>query len=266
MDYSDPASLVAALQGQDGLIITLSGRSSIEETEAKLIHAAAEAGVKWILPNEWSPDPTHEGFLNDLGFLFQPKANTRALFEKLGKSSYTAMVTGFWYEYSLALPGNFGFDFAKKEVMFFDQGKSKISVSTWPHIGRAVAALLSLPLKSEGGAPCLEDFRNRVVYTNSFTVSQRDMLASACRATDTREDEWTMSKRNAKEWFELGQRQVKEGKMAGFSKLLYPRVFFPGDGDFERTRGTINGILGLPKEDLDGATMVAIERQRDVRH
>ena len=71
VDYSKPETLVEALKDQDALVITLSGRTP-HETEPQLINAAGEAGVKWILPNEWSPDTTNEAMVKDV-FMFQSK-------------------------------------------------------------------------------------------------------------------------------------------------------------------------------------------------
>jgi putative NADH-flavin reductase len=48
----DHAGLVKVLTGQDVLIITL-GVTAPQDTQPKLIRAAAEAGVKFIIPNEW---------------------------------------------------------------------------------------------------------------------------------------------------------------------------------------------------------------------
>ena len=59
IDYDDPSTIVKALEGQDALLITLSGFVP-EDIQKKLIDAAAEAGVGWILPNEWSPDSANE--------------------------------------------------------------------------------------------------------------------------------------------------------------------------------------------------------------
>jgi hypothetical protein len=43
---------------------------------------------------------------------------------------------------------------------------------------------------------------------------------------------------------------------------MYTRVFFDdGCGDFE-SKGTLNSVLGLPKEDIDTATGAAIERSK----
>lgn len=70
IDYNNPATLVEALKGQDALVITLSGHAL--DAEAKLVTAAAEAGVSWILPNEWSPDSANEVLVKDV-FIFQGK-------------------------------------------------------------------------------------------------------------------------------------------------------------------------------------------------
>lgn len=71
IDYSRPETLVEALRGQDALIITLSGRAP-EGTELQLVQAAGEAGVKWIMPNEWCPDTTNEALVKDV-FVLPPK-------------------------------------------------------------------------------------------------------------------------------------------------------------------------------------------------
>lgn len=71
VDYSRPETLVTALRGHDALVITLSGFSP-KDTEQKLIEAAGEAGVEWILPNEWAPDTANEALVRDV-FVFQSK-------------------------------------------------------------------------------------------------------------------------------------------------------------------------------------------------
>lgn len=77
VDYSKPETLVEALQGQDALVITLSGYTP-KETELQLINAAGEAGVAWIFPNEWSPDTANEAMVKDV-FVFQPKGQCHLL-------------------------------------------------------------------------------------------------------------------------------------------------------------------------------------------
>jgi len=196
-----------------------------------------------------------------------PIVAARKLIEEIGKSSYIAVVTGFWYEYSLALPSNYGFNFANRTVRFYDDGETKISTSTWPQVGRAVAGLLSLPIKPEGRntEACLESLRNKVVYVNSFTISQKDMLASVLRQTGTKEDDWMITKVPAQELYSTSVKQIAEGKKEAFASFLYSRIFFPdGCGDFEHM-GTLNSMLDLPEEDINEATDVAIKRQLGLR-
>lgn len=78
VDYNKPETLVDALRGQDALVITLSGHTP-KETEMKLVNAAGEAGVGWMLPNEWSPDTANEALVKDV-FVFQPKGEPRGLY------------------------------------------------------------------------------------------------------------------------------------------------------------------------------------------
>ena len=132
-------------------------------------------------------------------------------------------------------------------------------------VGRAVAALLSLPIKPEGSneEACLENLKNKVVYVDSFTVSQKDMLESVLRVTGTKQDDWTITKEPARERYSSGVEEMQQGKRIGFAKMMFTRVFYPdGCGDFERNKGTLNSLLDLPKEDIDGATKAAIERSK----
>jgi hypothetical protein len=59
---------------------------------------------------------------------------TRKAIADLGKNSYIAVSTGFWCEWSLAIPAGFGIDFANGSVTLFDEGETKISTSTWPQV------------------------------------------------------------------------------------------------------------------------------------
>lgn len=72
IDYEKPETIVEALKGQDALVITLSGMVHGKDLESILINAAGEAGVPWVLPNEWSPDTANEDLIRDIS-VFQSK-------------------------------------------------------------------------------------------------------------------------------------------------------------------------------------------------
>jgi hypothetical protein len=264
VNYEDSASLVKALQGQDALIITLSVWAP-KDYQSKLIKAAADANVPWVLPNEWSPDTAAEGLVQDV-MPFQKMPKAREEIKQYGKSSYIAISTGFWYEWSLAIGLAYGFDFQKRSITFFDDGKTLISTSTWPQVGRAVAALLSLPIQAKNGksAACLDNYRDQHVYIKSFTVSQKDIFESVLRVTKTKPEDWSITYEPVKERYANGNTELQQGNRTGFAKMMYSRVFYPdGVGNFEKTRGTLNDVLGLPKENIDEATEVAAERSKN---
>jgi hypothetical protein len=136
----------------------------------------------------------------------------------------------------------------------------RVPCQTLPQSGRAVANLLTLPLESTTG-PSLSGFKNRLVYTASFCLSQRDMFESVLRVTGTKPEDWDIRYETTIQRFADGQNQLAEGDRAGFGKLLYSRGFFQdGSGNYEARRGLHNEILGLEKEHIDDFSKIAIAR------
>jgi hypothetical protein len=263
VNYDDQSSLVTALQGQDVLIITMSV-SAPKDQQMKLVDAAAEAGVPWVFPNTWGFDLANESFSND-AFLGPGYKAIEKRIEDAGKSSWIGIVSGFWYEFSLGGSADrYGFDFENQTVVFVDDGNTLINTSTWPQSGRAVANLLALKTYPDGDddkSITLSSFKNKFVYMSSFCISQKDMFDSVLRVTNTKAEDWKISYENSKERYDSGIKLMKEGNMAGFARAMYTRGFYPdGSGNFEKTKGIQNDVLGLPKEDLDEFTKIAIER------
>lgn len=262
VNYDDSSSLVEALKGQEVLIITMAVTAS-KEQQTKLIDAAAAANVPWILPNEFGGDPTELEMQKDT-MLGEQKAKYREHIEQLGKSSWIGIICNFWYEFSLAgSSSRYGFDFENRSVTLFDDGNTRINTSTWPQTGRAVAKLLSLkilPVDANDKSASLSDFKNKFVYISSFNISQRDMLDSVLRVTGTTLVDWKVSYEPVKERYQSGVEEFRNGNMLGFAKLLYARMFYPDNsGNYEITKGLHNDILGLPKENLDEYTNIAVE-------
>ena len=265
VSYDDHGSLVAALQGQDALVITMNARAPPEQ-QAQLIEAAAAAKVPWVLPNEYGYDTLHPGLHADIP-LGKAHAAYREQIEKLGVSSYVGVTCGFWYEYSLsASPACYGFDLKERSVTFFDDGDTRINTSTLPQCGRAVATLLGmkiLPEDESDGSASLSQFKNRFVYVSSFRISQRDMLDSVMRVTDTKVGDWKIGHEASVDRYRAGCEELKKGNFVGFPQLMYTRVFYQdGSGDFETSRGLQNEVLGLPKDDLDEYTKIALQMPR----
>ena len=256
VDYDDDASLISAFQGQQFLVITLSVFAP-PQTHSKLVKAAAQAGVPYIMPNLYGFDPTNKSLIEDnpLGATYLQYC---AELESLG-APYIAMACGFWYEWSLALGEPwFGFDIKDRRVTFFDDGNTRINVSTWQQCGRALAALLSLP--ESGASPAISQWKNKPLYIASFRVSQRDMLDSLHRVIGTTDKDWDITYEPTAQRYKNGMDELQKGIRTGLAKAMYSRNFFQnGDGDFESSKGLANDLIGLPKDNLDEATKRVVE-------
>lgn len=263
VDYADQSSLVEALQGQDALVITL-GVGAPPEQQTKLIEAAAEANVPWVLPNEWGVDASDPSISKDFPFPVG-KAQYHKQIEELGKSSWIGIVCGFWYEYSLSHgPDTYGFDFKNKTVTFYDDGNTRINTTTFRQCGRSLARLLALkvlPDDANDKSPSLAQYRNKKIYISSFNISQRDILDSVLRVTGTTLNDWKIEHEPSTTRYQAGLEAVQKGDFSGFVKLLYARIFYQdGTGNFEEHKGLQNDVLVLPKEDLDEYTRIVVEK------
>ncbi|KAL8727731.1 MAG: hypothetical protein Q9166_005844 [cf. Caloplaca sp. 2 TL-2023] len=266
VNYDNHSSLVSALRGQDALIITMGVRAPPEQ-QSRLIEAAAEAGVPWILPNEFGYDSANEALREDI----MPNAHKmqyQKLIEKLGKSSWIGFCCGFWYEFSLGGGSErFGIDLKNRSVTFFDEGTQPLSTTTFPQVGRGVANLLGLKILRDDEndkSPCLTEFKNKFCYVASFVVSQKDMLDSVLRVTKTEFTDWKVTNENTKERYQKGLERLQKGDYSGLVVAMYSRNFFlDGSGNHAATRGLDNDKLGLPKEDLDEFTAVAVKMAID---
>lgn len=93
-DYSDEATLVSELKGQDILIITLGVRSP-PDTSAKLVNAASKAGVPWIMPNLYGGDILNTQMLAESPYGQAVLARIKEVNES--SASWVGMVCGYWY-------------------------------------------------------------------------------------------------------------------------------------------------------------------------
>ncbi|KAL2213735.1 hypothetical protein CC79DRAFT_1327635 [Sarocladium strictum] len=180
-----------------------------------------------------------------------------------GDISWTVLVCGLWYEFSLASPPDWlGFDLKNRKVELFDDGRRKINVSTWPQLGRAVASFLSLQKlpqdEQDTTSTTLADFSKKPLYVSSFLIDQRTILDSVERVTGTQDSDWTITHENTSERVAAGMKAFGAGIPRGMAKAYFARLHFPGNEAVYEDK-LHNALLGLPKEDLDVATKAAID-------
>ncbi|KAF7552453.1 hypothetical protein G7Z17_g4294 [Cylindrodendrum hubeiense] len=262
VDYDDEDSLVAALKGQQFLAITMSVTAP-PETQDKIIKAAAKAGVPWVMPNSYGIDHANESLAQESFTGRGVLAGIKSV-EDAGFSSWITMCCSFWIEHSIAQLGCYGFDVANKKVTFFDDGNTRINMSTLSLCGKTIVGLLSLkelPEDENDLSPTISQWRNKPIYVSSFLVSQREMLDSLQRVTGTTDKDWTIDHEESKARWERGVKMMQGGERIGFTIAMYTRTFFPnGDGDFQSRNGLDNEVLGLTQEeDIDDASRRVVE-------
>ncbi|KKO97822.1 hypothetical protein THAR02_10076 [Trichoderma harzianum] len=222
VDYANEQYIVDALKDQQFLFISLAVTAP-PDTQDKLVKAAAQAGVPWVMLNGYGTDPLNE---------------------KLGDENFNGK----------------GLRAGIKSVE--DAGFSSWVLLTTSFCGRAAAALVSLkvlPEDENDKSVTLSQWRNKPVYVASFLVSQRDILGSVQRVTGTTDKDWEISYQPSKERWKNGVKALKEGNRQGFARAMYSRTHFPnGDGNLQDKYGLANDALGLPKEDFDEATKRAV--------
>lgn len=236
------------------------------DTHSKLVQAAAKAGIPYVMPNGYGGDIDNIKLGADT--LLGPVAQAnRDEIERLDMQWIT-VCCGFWYDYSLAGgAARFGFDFDTRSLTLYDDGNTKNSTSTLAQVGRAVAKVLSLkelPEDEDDTSLTLSTFLNKGVYIKSFVLTQNDMFESVKRVTGTTDADWTVTREDTKKRYEDGLAQVKVGNMAGFSKMLYARAFYPHDSN-DLSAKAQNELLGLPDESLDESTKVGIDLVKELQ-
>jgi len=251
-DYSDAEFRKEALQGQDVLVLQVEMMSM--DVQEIFIRTAAEVGVPWILPTEFGSDTTSK-LVQEL-HLMKLKVNIRSLIEELGVSSWIAVVTNPWFDFSMKL-GMWGIDIKNRTAKFWGDGWPRIPTTTLRRAGEATALLLSLPGEE------LENLRNRHFYVHSFMGSQKYFLESVMRVTDTTEKDWKIQEVDVEEAYEKAKNRAAEGDIPSMVEMLYILHFMDGYGGDYSAKLITNEELGLENEDIDDAVRGVIQSMEE---
>ena len=142
----------------------------------------------------------------------------------------------------------FSINLTTRSATLFSGGHTKAYISTLDQVGRAVTALLSLPVSAtKKGETALQDYRNGFIYTKSFQVSQRDILSAVQRVTGTTDKDWTIDDQDVDAIIEEGKVAQTKGERSPlllFGMLyFYLSPFLPVRSSYD-TRNAIQGRVG----------------------
>ena len=146
------------------------------------------------------------------------------------------------------ISGFMGFDVKNQKVSLVNGGRDTWSTATLSTVGLAVKNALLLPNKTA----------NRYLYIESLTVSQSEVVASLEKATGK---QWERAQVDAEEMKRSGLEKMSKGDHSGAVSLIRYAVCVPGHGgNYAEDRGTANGVLGLPKAELDEEVRKLVSR------
>jgi len=229
--------------------------------QALMLESAVEAGVKWIIPNEYSLDGMNNAMV-DKAPLTWPKREARQLVEKVsaehgGKAKWIGVATNPWVPFGIQT-GSFGINIYKKTATLYSDAGS-FNVSTLDQVGRGIAALLSLPVTNEQNPRAsLTHYGNNFVYISSAFITQQQLFEAMQRATGTTQADWEISHSTCAERLRVAQEKFAAGDVFGGADGIFS--VYMAEGNYEDKAKADREVLGLQElSNLDGIAKEAVE-------
>jgi len=254
-DLSLP-SLRAAFAGQHAVVVATrpgsdgeGGASQIRIAEA----AASTPGLRKIIPADYGSCDSTTQRAQELVPIFKKKAAIRDRLQELAGQnrdfSWTSIVCGHFFDWGLR--ENFlHFDLRNRTADILNDGKMRSSTATLHRVAEAVVKVLQL--EGEGGGERGREaaVQNRIIYIQSFCVSQLDVLRSLERAdAGGGARKWEAKYIDADEFIKTNQARVARGETEANEDLVFALGAI--DGDWTTREGFAMSLLGLEDEDLD---------------
>jgi hypothetical protein len=242
-NQDSPDALKNAFKGQD-VVISLVGGSVLGD-QNKYIDAAIAAGVKRFVPSDFGSDTTDSRNRELVPISDAKFVTAKYLKSKESEISWTAMITGPFFDWCTKIGFN-GFNVADKTATIFDSGKACFSTTNLHTIAVALIKVLEKP----------EESKNQHVYISGFDTTQNELLALAEKITGTK---WTVNQVSTKEHLEAGRAKVEKGDYIGILDLLQVATFSDDQiGHFDPAK-LWNAKLELPQDDLEKSFRAGLE-------
>ena len=208
--------------------------------QIKLADAAHEAGVRTFIPADFGSCDSSSAFAVSAVPIFAAKQKVREHLQGLalqGGMAWTSLVCGHFFDYGLET-ALLHINVQERSALVFDGGDVKWSATTLDTIAKATVRVLEMEAET----------KNRMLFIQSFRVSQNEVLDAVERITGTRfERKAVDSARYIEEMKRLYAADPENGK------LVHDLVGVVGlvDADWESREGFAVQLLGLENEDLD---------------
>ncbi|KAF3763672.1 NAD(P)-binding protein [Cryphonectria parasitica EP155] len=229
--------LTEQLRGQDALVVCYRAKDAAEQI--KFGKAAAAAGVKRLIPADFGSCDSNGKRERELVTLFELKVQIRDSLQRLAEQhegfSWTSLVNGHFFDWGLR--ENFlHFNLQEKKADIIDDGDKKSSQATLAQIAKATVRILQRP----------EETKNKMLFIQSFCVSQNDVLRSLEKASGAK---WEVQRFDSEEFIKEKKSLADGGDRDAIEDLVF--VLGALYGNWEEKPDFAMETLGLEDENLD---------------
>lgn len=236
--------LTDRLRGQDALVVCYRAKEAAEQI--KFGRAAAAAGVRRLIPADFGSCDSDGKRERELVRLFDTKAQIRGSLQGLAETnpafSWTSLVTGHFFDWGLR--ENFlHFNLQTREAEIIDDGDMKSSQATLRQIAKATVRVLQRP----------EETKNKMLFIQSFCVSQNEVLRSLEQAMGVK---WDVRRFDSEEFIKEKKALADKGDLKAIEDLVF--VLGALYGNWEAQPNFAMEMLGLESEDLDEVVQAVV--------
>lgn len=225
--------LVSALKGKDALVFSARG---LADLEMRLADAAVEAGVKQFVPGDFGSCDSQDERARQAAPLYERKTAVRNYLEQLAAGhdgfAWTSLVCGHFFDDMDLLH----IDLKTRTMGVLDDGETRFSTSTLKQVGSALAKILEKGVTDET--------RNKILYVQSFLVTQNQVLAAFERATG---QAWKVERFESSKFLE--EEKAKGNDHHATENIVW--ILGTRYANWEGKEGFAHQFLGLSEENLD---------------
>lgn len=249
----DPSleELTALFTGQDAVIVCY--RAGNAAAQIKFGQAAFDAKtVRRFIPADFGSCDSNGARERQLVKLFDRKVEIRRSLQALADQSatftWTSLVNGHFFDWGLR--ENFlHFNLPARKADIIDNGEVKSSQATLAQIAKATVRILQRPAET----------RNKMLFIQSFCVSQNEILASLEKAMSKKEGgkKWEIARYESEAFIKEKKARADAGDLDAIEDLVF--VLGAIDGDWRGKSDFAMELLGLEDEDLDEVVQKVVD-------
>ena len=235
------ASLRAAFEGEDAVVVSFPLKDL--DAHINIAEAAAAAGVSRIIPADYGGCDSSSTRAQEEAPIFASKTAVRKRLQELtaadpkGVFSWTSLVTGNFFDWGLR-EKFLHMDLQARTADILDGSRLRTSTSTLARVADAVVRVLK-----RADDPRT---RNRMLFVQSFCVTQLEILAALERATGSK---WNVKHYDSEDFIKQYRAKVDAGDTDAMEDIVFALGVI--DGDWEDREDFAMDLLGLENENLD---------------